>query len=69
MNVGAEIDRIRVKLKKLKVCWSIECQNAQIQNQEPNWKRRQTLELIFELGRDEIKLILKIKTSIKDLID
>ena len=69
MDVGAEIDRIRVKLKKLKVCRSIECQNAQIQNQEPNLKRRQTLELIFELGRDEIKLILKIKTSIKDLID
>jgi hypothetical protein len=69
MNIGAEIDRIRVKLKKLKVCWSIEGQNAQIQNQEPNWKRRPTLELIFELGRDEIELILKIKTSIKDMID
>jgi hypothetical protein len=33
MNVGIEIDRIRVKLKKLKVCSLIKDQNAQIQNQ------------------------------------
>jgi hypothetical protein len=42
----------------MKVCWSIESQNAQIQNQGLKWKRQPTLELVFEFGRDAIELIL-----------
>jgi hypothetical protein len=57
------------KLKKLKVFWSIECQNAQIQNQEPEWKEQSTSGLAFECGRDVIELILKIKISIEGLIE
>ena len=55
------------KLKKLKVCWTIEGQNAQIQNQELKWKGRLTSELTFKFDRDAIELILyKTKISIED---
>jgi len=35
VNIGAKIDQIRVKLKKLEVYWSTDGQDAQIQNQGP----------------------------------
>jgi hypothetical protein len=38
MNIGAGIDQNRVKLKKLKVCLSIEGQNAQIRTKDQNEK-------------------------------
>jgi hypothetical protein len=50
-----------VKLKKLKVYWLIEGQNAQIQIQELKWKRRSTSRPTIEFGKNAIKLILKIK--------
>jgi hypothetical protein len=56
-------------LKKLEVCLSIEGQNAQIQNQGSKWKGWATSGLTFEFGKDAIKLILKIKISIEDLIE
>jgi hypothetical protein len=64
-----ELTKSGAKLKKLEVCWSIEGQNAQIQNQEPKWKEQSTLGLAFEFGRDVIELILKIKISIEGLIE
>jgi hypothetical protein len=54
---------------KLKVCWSIEGQNIQIQNQGSKWNRLPTLGLMFEFGKDAIELILKINISIEDLIE
>jgi hypothetical protein len=57
------------KLKKLEVCWPIEGQEAQIQNQEPKWKREPTLGLVIEFGKDAIELILKNKIPIEDLIE
>jgi hypothetical protein len=50
-----------VKLKKLKVYWSIEGQNTQIQIQWLKWKRRPTSRPTIEFGRDAIELIFKIK--------
>ena len=64
-----ELTESGAKLKKLKVCWSIEDQNTQIQNHELKWKRRPTLGLAFEFGKDVIELILKIKISIEDWIE
>jgi len=67
--LGLELTKSVAKLKKLKVCWLIEVQNAQIQKQGPKWKTQPTLGLAFEFGRDAIELILKIKISIEGLIE
>jgi hypothetical protein len=64
-----ELTKSGAKLKKLKVCWSIESQNTQIQNQELKWKEQWTSGLAFEFDRDVIELILKIKISIEGLIE
>jgi len=64
-----ESTETRAKLKKLKICWSIKGQNAQIQNQWPKLKKVVALGMAFEFDRDAIELILKIKISIKDLIE
>ena len=57
------------KLKKLKVCWSIDGQNAQIQNQRPKWKKRPTSCLASKFDRDTIELILKsqLRTGLNKL--
>jgi len=56
-----------VKLKKLEVCWSIEGQNAYIQNQRSKGKKRPTSGLTFGFGRDAIELVFKIKILNEDL--
>ena len=61
-----KLTEAEAKLKKLEVCWIIEGQNAQIQNQGLKWKGGLTSELTFKFGRDTIELILKIKISIED---
>ena len=57
------------KLKKLKVYWSIESQNPQIQTKGLKWKRQINLGLMIEFGRDAIELIFKIKIAIENLIE
>jgi hypothetical protein len=69
VNRGARLTESEAKVKKLKVCWSIECQNAQIQNQGLKWKRRPTSGSTLEFDRDAIELIFKIKITIEDLIE
>jgi hypothetical protein len=64
-----ELTESGAKLKKLKVCWSIKDQNAQIQNQGLKWKRWPISRLTFKFGRDATELILKIKIAIEDLIE
>jgi hypothetical protein len=57
------------KMKNLKVYWSIEGQNAQIQNQGSKWKKQSSSGLTFEFGRDAIESILKIKITNEFLIE
>jgi hypothetical protein len=51
----------------MKVYWSIEGQNTEIQNQGLKWKEGPTSGSMLEFGRDAIVLIFKIKIAIEIL--
>ena len=57
------------KMKKSQVYWSIEGQDAQIQNQGSKWKKRSSSGLTFDFGKDAIESILKIKIANEYLIE